>query len=160
MQQAPSRGLLVSAQPATLGFVRLISIKPLRAAVLYFSWHALWSPAEDMHLARAIFVLVVALSLAMLPAAGAFASVAKHGSSAVSESMSDCAHHSGQDRSNDKADHTSCAVACAGMCWGQSNAAAYPVQFTLLGGSPIPQIVSDDATGPHDASPPFRPPRL
>ena len=111
-----------------------------------------------MHLARTIFILVVALSLALLPAAGAFASMAKHGSSAVSQSMSDCSQHDAQDQSK-KADDAACAMACAGMCWGNSNAAAQSLQIVLFGGSPIPQIVSDDATGPHEAVPPFRPPR-
>jgi hypothetical protein len=112
-----------------------------------------------MSLARTIFVLVIVLSVAMLPGAGAFASMPKHVSSASLHAMSDCPNHGGQDRSNDKSDHTVCALACAGMCWGYSNAAAHPVLFELLGGTPIPQIVSDQATGPHELTPPFRPPR-
>ncbi len=113
-----------------------------------------------MYLVRTIVVLVIALSLAMLPEAGAFASTAKHASSASVQAMSDCPHHGGQDPSNDKSDHASCAVACAGMCWGYSNAAARPVQFALLGGTRMTHTVSDNAVGPHDTSPPFRPPRF
>jgi hypothetical protein len=113
-----------------------------------------------MYLARTIFVLVIALSLATLPGAGAFASTAKDASSASLQSMSDCPHHGGQHQSKDKSDHAACAVACAGMGWGYSNAAAHPVEFALLGGTRIPQVVSDDAIGPHDTTPPFRPPRF
>jgi len=112
-----------------------------------------------MHIARTIFVLFLALSVAFLPGTHAFASVAKDGGIVASGLTGDCHHDRTHHEHKKSVDDLGCIAACGGMCWGFASAGAAATLFTSFVGTRISPVVSDDAVGPHAAAPPFRPPR-
>lgn len=125
-----------------------------------------------MRLVRTMMALVIALSVAMLPAAGSAASVFKSTSQAVTEAMADdmamasdmsgamdccpdnvktkpCDHPSGQ-----------CPMAlCAVQFVNLAFVAGFRFEFPLVEGNPLPILV-DQVVTLHGSSPPFRPPRV
>src|SRR5581483_5924132 len=114
-----------------------------------------------MSIARTIFALVIALSVAMLPAAGSFA-VAGH--SAMS-SAAPCADHgrshspghhgSPTDKAkNDCADMAACIVHCFGI-----SGLVSPTPAPVVLAAAIEPSFSAHSFLPHVGNPPFRPPR-
>lgn len=147
--------------PARVAHGRLISIKasahPWAIACLA---RFMSSCAEDMQIARALLILLIAFSLAMSPRAAAFASTSTNAGFSTSQHESHCAHHGSQNRPDDQPDHTGCAMTCAAMCWGQSIAAAPSEALALRPGTPIAPRMRDDPLSSREATPPLRPPRV
>jgi hypothetical protein len=125
-----------------------------------------------MRLVRTMMALVIALSVAMLPAAGAAASVIKSvpqaSTSAMADDMAMTSDMSGvMDCCPDFAksrpcDHPSgqCPMAfCAVQLVNLAFAAAFGFDLPLVAGTPLP-IPTDQVVALHSSSPPFRPPRV
>jgi hypothetical protein len=114
-----------------------------------------------MPTARTIVVLLVALSIAILPAAraGAFASQTAN-DAAVSETMAGCCHHADVPCDHAPKPMNDCPsmAACAAMCLGISLPAFAQFVVSPLMADPQP-LVASKALPPQAASPPFRPPR-
>jgi hypothetical protein len=118
-----------------------------------------------MRLCRTILALLIALSVAMLPAAGGAALVAKSADMSMSESdmsmsesmsMQDCDHavmpcHKGMDACQSMA-------ACALKCFNFSQSGVSILRFPLVLTDRL--FASAEAPAPSQpSSPPFRPPR-
>ena len=107
-----------------------------------------------MAVARTFLALLVALSVAILPAAGGAAVVQKTVDASISEPMHDCCP--GHD---DKAMDCASMAACALKCFSFSGGSVTELLFPLKLASQKPPRVRD--AGPSQAgTPPFRPPRV
>jgi len=111
---------------------------------------------------RTIFVVLVALSVATLPAAVGFAACSKSMEVSASETMPDCDHH-GHNMPSDKTQKTTddgaCMGACAVACFGFTATAFSDIVFS----SPIstaPRLIrTSDSVPSQMGNLPFRPPR-
>ncbi len=124
-----------------------------------------------MRLVRTMMALVIALSVAMLPAAGAAASIVKSSPQATTEMMAedmamssdrpavmDCCPDPAKDK---RCDHPNCQCPmtfCAAQSVNLAFASAFRFDFPLVPGDPLP-IPVDQVLTLHGSSPPFRPPR-
>jgi hypothetical protein len=109
-----------------------------------------------MSIIRTFFAVLIALSVAALPAVGggAFASPSQD---AAMASMDDCPHH--QRAPSDKAMDDCCAMAaCALKCFNFSGFAVSDLVYPSRVATIEPPLVSE-ALRSHTGSPPFRPPR-
>src|SRR6266536_4028569 len=110
-----------------------------------------------MTIARAILALVIALSVAILPATGGIA-VAGHSamsSAANGMSHSPCHHGSPTDKAkNDCAAMAACGIHCFGV-YGLVSSTPTPFVLAVA----IEPSFSVHSFLPHAGSPPFRPPR-
>ena len=115
-----------------------------------------------MHLARAILVFLLAVSLAVLPTAAATAASAT--SSGISTSMSssmddmDCCPHT--KLPSQKAIDGCCSsmATCPMNCFGVTGTASF-LAFPSLAGD-LPFSLASNPLHSQTGSPPFRPPRL
>jgi hypothetical protein len=111
---------------------------------------------------RAIFVLLIALSVATLPAAVGFAAASKTVEISASEPMPDCDHHrrnGPSDKTQKTVDDGACMASCAGACFGFTATEFSDIAFS----SPLhltPRFIrtSENISPPTDNLP-FRPPR-
>jgi hypothetical protein len=120
-----------------------------------------------------MMALVIALSVAMLPAAGLAASVVKSTSQATSEAMTKhmamsshmpgamdecCPDHVKGKPCNQPSDQ--CPMACcAGQPMSLASTAIFRLDVPVIAGNPLP-IPVDQVVSLHSGSPPFRPPRV
>ncbi len=125
-----------------------------------------------MRLLRTMMALVIALSVAMLPAAGAAVSIVKSSPQVATEMMAedmtmssdmpsamDCCPDSAKDK---RCDHPNgqCPMAfCAVQSINLALATAFRFDFPLVAGNPLP-IPVDQVVTLRGSSPPFRPPRV
>lgn len=125
-----------------------------------------------MRLLRTMMAVVIALSVAMLPAAGAAVSIVKSSPQAATEMMAedmtmssdmpsamDCCPDSAKDK---RCDHPNgqCPMAfCAAQSINLALATAFRFDFPLVAGNPLP-IPVDQVVTLRGSSPPFRPPRV
>ena len=122
-------------------------------------------PIPNMAFARTILALLIAASVALLPAAGAAASgLAALGLQSqdqaemtASDPMHECCPPAANpsDKCMDCASMTTCALKCFSYTAGPSSPLAYSV--TLADRMPLPQGVGFRS---QTSSPPFRPPRV
>ena len=114
------------------------------------------------HSGRAIFVLLIALSVATLPAAVGFAAASKTVEISAAEPMPDCDHHhhnvpSGKTQKT--IDDGACMASCAGACFGFTATEFSDILFSsTLGVMPKFIRTSDSVSSATDYLP-FRPPR-
>ena len=109
---------------------------------------------------RTILALLVALSVAVLPAVAAAASIAKSGNVAISTGAADCHHHASQpDHHNKTMDECACMAACA---FSSFSFATPLVTGVLLRTSVtvVQPVRTDNAVFAYIETPPFRPPRV
>lgn len=110
-----------------------------------------------MPLVRTIFALLIAVSVAMLPAAGAAAfKVTSQEPSEISasEPMHDCCPPA----ANPCCDDCGSMAVCASTCFVYASGVASPLVYpTMLAG--VMPLLSSGAWPSHLGSPPFRPPR-
>jgi hypothetical protein len=115
-----------------------------------------------MHLGRTILILLVALSVAMLPATGGAAvSVKSADMSGMSSSMDDmdgCCPHKKLPAEKTIGDCCSSMATCPMNCFGFAGTSSLIV-FPLLLGS-LPMFVASNPLRSQTGSPPFRPPRV
>src|SRR5205085_70824 len=113
-----------------------------------------------MGVGRTILAVVVAVSVAWLPAASG-ASVQLKSTDmtdmSVSEAMDDCCPHANpcDQAMADCGSMAACMVNCLSYAGGMSSPLVYPVQLAAL----MPLFESADLPS-HTGSPPFRPPRV
>ena len=112
-----------------------------------------------MSIVRTVFALLIALSVAMLPAigGGAFAS---HSQDAAMASMDDCPlhHHHGapaKKAMDDCCAMAVCALKCFSYCGAMVSDLIYPSRRAT-----IEPLLASKALRSHTGSPPFRPPRV
>jgi hypothetical protein len=112
-----------------------------------------------MQVSRTILAVLVALSLAMLPLAGATAAPLKSTDHMASEVAHDCCHHGSpcDDHANSAGDHAARGI-CAKCC--SSLAAVFFADVAAPLKAAVPAIHAGTPLPSHIASPPFRPPRV
>lgn len=115
-----------------------------------------------MRIGQTIMAIVVALSVAMLPAAGGFAAGSYTMEVSAPEAMPDCEHHhhapidKTQKRTNDCASMAGCAL----KCFNFNGVTFSGVAFSSLAGAALDPIRVSDDISPRMDGLPFRPPRV
>jgi hypothetical protein len=126
-----------------------------------------------MRLVRAMMALVIALSVAMLPAAGVAVSMVKSASQAATETTAkdmavasdmsgakeECCRDHVKAKPCDQSGGRCPLVFCAAQPVNLALSAAFRFDFLMVAGNPLP-IPMDQVVTLHDSSPPFRPPRV
>jgi hypothetical protein len=115
-----------------------------------------------MAFARTIFALLIAASVAILPAAGAAAFKLKPQDAATEMSADEPTHDCCPPSANpcDKAmDDCGTMASCALKCFSSSAGVSSPLSFPLTLGSVMPLFEGGDFHS-KTSSPPFRPPRI
>jgi hypothetical protein len=109
-----------------------------------------------MSIIRTFFAVLIALSIAVLPAVGggAFAAPAQD---AAMASMDDCPHHGAPAKKamDDCCAMAVCALKCFNYCGAMVSELVYPTRMATME-PPLASRVLRSHTG----SPPFRPPRI
>lgn len=115
-----------------------------------------------MRIARIMLAAVVALSVAMLPAAGGFAAGSYTMEVSAPEVMPDCGHHhhapidKTQKRTNDCASMAGCAL----KCFNFNGITFFGIAFSSPAGVALDPIRMSDDIPPRMDGLPFRPPRV
>jgi uncharacterized protein involved in copper resistance len=116
----------------------------------------------NIRIGRTVFALLVALSVATLPAAVGFAAGSKTMEVSASETMPDCDHHRHNmpsDKTQKTTDDGACMGACAAACFGFMPTAFSDIAFS----SPISTAPwlnrTSDSVPSQLGNLPFRPPR-
>jgi hypothetical protein len=116
----------------------------------------------NKRIGQTILALVLALSVAMLPAAVGFAAVSKTIDVAVSETMPDCDHHhhaAPSDQTKKTTDDSACMAACALNCFSFTATGFSGIAFSAPAGAALKPVRADTNLSSLMGSPPFRPPR-
>jgi len=131
--------------------------------VLYVA--ALMKYNMTLRIGRAIFAVLIGLSVAMLPAATAFAAhVVTATEMLAAEEMPDCDHHqhhhsAPSDKTQKTAGDCACMAACALTCFGFTAPGFSAVIFLSPAGAALKPVRKDTNVSSRMGSPPFRPPR-
>lgn len=116
-----------------------------------------------IRIARRIFVALLAVALATLPATVGFAaSVAAATEMSVTHAMPDCDHHhhsAPADKTQKSADHAACMAACAAICFGFTATDVSGIAYTAPVSAALKPLRASTAISSLMGSPPFRPPR-
>lgn len=125
-----------------------------------------------MRLSRTILTLVTALSVAMLPMAGAaisgsiahgVAEVASQETASVTsdapEAMDDCCADQIKTNPCDRPSDQCLLAFCASQSGTIADITSFPFDFPIVAGNRLP-IPVDHVVASHSGSPPFRPPRV
>jgi hypothetical protein len=125
-----------------------------------------------MRLSRTILALVTALSVAMLPMAGAAISGSMaHGlaevasqemaivTSDVQEALDDCCSDQTKANPCDRPSDQCPLAFCASQSGTIADITSFPFDFPIVAGNPLP-IPVDQVVALHSGTPPFRPPRV
>jgi hypothetical protein len=115
-----------------------------------------------MNFGRTILVAVLALSVAMLPAAIGFAAGSKTMEVAASETMPDCDHHHHKmpsDKTQKTTDDGACMAACAVACFGFTATEFSEIAFSSPLSTAPKFIRTSDNVSSQFGNLPFRPPR-
>jgi len=114
-----------------------------------------------MGLARTILAIVIALSVAALPAAAGCISVAKSAPQTLQSAMSDdCDHHGSSPAHGSKAmDDCGSMGLCAAKCFNYAGT-VLPHVMAVPTGSALQPVANGDIVVLQIGSPPFRPPRV
>jgi hypothetical protein len=115
-----------------------------------------------MHFGRTIFVVLVALSVATLPAALGFAAGSKTMEVVVSETMPDCDHHHHKlpsDKTQKTTGDGACMAACAIACLGFTATEFSDITFSSPLSTAPKFIRTSDNVSSQIGNLPFRPPR-
>jgi hypothetical protein len=114
-----------------------------------------------MGLARTILAVVIALSVAVLPAAAGCITVAKSAPQTMQSAMpDDCDHHGSSPVHGSKAmDDCASMGLCPAKCFNYAGT-ALPHVIVALTGSALQPVAAGDLVVSQIGSPPFRPPRV
>jgi hypothetical protein len=115
----------------------------------------------NIRIGKAILAMVVALSVATLPAAVAFAASNKAMDASMSMPMSDCDHHhhdSGKQKQK-SADDSACMAACTLTCLGFTATGVSAIAFSPPASAALKPVHASNIVASQMGSPPFRPPR-
>ena len=115
-----------------------------------------------IRIGRTIFVAVLALSVAMLPAAVGFAANITTMEVAAAEMMPDCDHHHHNmlsDKTQKTSDVGGCMAACAGACFGFTPTGFSDIAFSSPAGTALKLVRTSDNVSSRMGNLPFRPPR-
>jgi hypothetical protein len=119
--------------------------------------------AMNIRFGRAIFVLLIALSVATLPAALGFAAGSKTLEVSGSTSIPDCDHRHHQNAPSDKKQKTTddgaCLAACAVACFGFTATGLSSITLSLPTSTAPKFIQTSDNVSSQIGNLPFRPPR-
>jgi hypothetical protein len=114
---------------------------------------------------RSIFVVLLAVAIAMLPASMGVATAlpATSGIAAAAQAMPDCEQHHHRDKAPSKqtqktADHGACVVSCA-LCFGFVGADVTTIAYAVIPGTALKPARTQDDISSLMGLPPFRPPR-
>jgi len=115
-----------------------------------------------MNIGRTIFVALIALSVATLPAAVGFAAGSKTTEASMSETMPDCDYHrhalpSGQTQK--AMDDSACMAVCALHCFSVTATDFSNIAFSSLSSAALKPVRMSGHASSLMGSPPFRPPR-
>lgn len=118
--------------------------------------------AVSIRIARTIFVALLAVAIATLPATLGFAAGASMASDVtVTQAMPDCDHHhsapSGPTQKT--ADHGACMAACALACFGFTATHVSGIAYSVPASAALKPVRASTAISSLMGSPPFRPPR-
>jgi hypothetical protein len=111
---------------------------------------------------RAIFAVLIGLSIAMLPATIGFAAgVATATEISASKAMPDCDHHhNAPDIQTHKAiNGSACMADCALSCFGFTATGYSGISFSSPASAALKPVRVSDAISSRMGKPPFRPPR-
>ena len=126
------------------------------------SW-LLTKVAVTNRIARRIFVALLAVAIATLPATVGFAaSVAAATEMSVTQAMPDCDHHQHQapsKQSQKSTEHAACMAACAAICFGFTAFDASGIAYAAPVSAALKPLRASTAIFSLMGSPPFRPPR-
>lgn len=114
-------------------------------------------------IARSLFVALLAVAIATLPAAVGFAaSVAAATDMSVTQAMPDCDHHhhsAPADKSQKPAHDAACLAACAAICSGITATDVSGIAYAAPVCAALKPLHASTALSSLMGSPPFRPPR-
>lgn len=116
-----------------------------------------------IRIGRTIFVLLVALSVATLPAAVGFAAGSKTMEVSVSDTTPDCDHRHHHNAPSDQTQKTThddaCLTACAVACFGFSATEFPGIAFPSPISTALKLVRTSDRVSSQIGNLPFRPPR-
>jgi hypothetical protein len=114
-----------------------------------------------MRIGRIIFVVLVGLSVATLPAALGFAAGAPTMEMAASATMPDCdhQHHVPGDPTQKTVHDCACMAACALKCFNFTALTFSGIIFSSPASAALMPVRASNAVSSRMGSPPFRPPR-
>ena len=116
----------------------------------------------NMRIGQTVLAIVIALSVAMVPAAGGFAAASYTMEVSAPEAMPDCGHHhhapidKTQKRTNDCASMAGCAL----KCFNFTGVVFSGIAFSATAGAALDPIRMSDDIPPRMDGLPFRPPRV
>ena len=116
----------------------------------------------NLRIGRTIVAVLVALSVATLPAATGFAAGATTAMEiSASQAMADCDHHHAapSDKTQKTADDGACMAACALNCFNFMAAAFSGIAFSSPASAALRPVHASSIFASQMGSPPFRPPR-
>jgi uncharacterized protein involved in copper resistance len=117
-----------------------------------------------MRIGRTIFAVLLALSVATLPAASGFAAASPtaHAAMAAVEAMPDCDHHHHDapgDKTKKTTDDRGCMAACALNCFNFTETVFSGIAFSPPASAALKPVRASTNISSLMGSPPFRPPR-
>lgn len=119
--------------------------------------------AVTKRIARTLFVALLAVAIATLPATVGFAaSVAAATELSVTQATPDCDHHhhtAPADKTQKSTDHAACMAACAAICFGFTAFDASGIAYAAPVSAALKPLRASTAISSLMGSPPFRPPR-
>jgi hypothetical protein len=115
----------------------------------------------NKRIGKTILAIVVAVSIAMLPAAVGFAAGSKATDAAVSEPMPDCDHHHGMPSDTTHKRATDCAsiAGCGLACFNFTGVTLSGLTFSAPPSAALKPVRLKNKVTSRMGSPPFRPPR-
>jgi uncharacterized protein involved in copper resistance len=131
--------------------------------VLYFAVPTKYN--MTLRIGRAIFAVLIGLSVAMLPAATAFAAhVATATEMSAAEAMPDCDHHqhhhnAPSDKTQKTAGDCACMAACALTCFSFTAPGFSGITFSSPASTALKPVRTVTNVSSRMGSPPYRPPR-
>jgi hypothetical protein len=110
---------------------------------------------------KAILALVVALSVATLPATAGFAANNRAMDATASVAMPDCEHHhhAPAPQKQNSADDSACVTACTLSCFGFTATGVSAIAFSPPASTALKPVHASNILASRMGSPPFRPPR-
>ena len=116
-----------------------------------------------IRIARTVFVALLAVAIATLPATVGFAAnVAAATELCVTQATPDCGHHhhtAPADKTQKSADHAACMAACAAICFGFTAFDVSGIAYAAPVSATLKLVRADTSISSLMGSPPFRPPR-
>jgi hypothetical protein len=116
----------------------------------------------NMRISQTLLAIVVALSVAMLPAAGGFAAGSHTMEVSAPEAMPDCGHHHHAPIDKTQKSTNDCAsmAGCALKCFNFTGITFAGIAFSSPAGAALDPIRASDDIPPRMDGLPFRPPRV